>query len=163
MYEEAPEELPPTFQHELIARTAGVWDVDCEYFLDPANPIETKAVETITMLGPFWAVSRFEGEFMGKPFVGAATLGFDPMRGMFVSTWVDSKSPHLNRFEGSIDETGKVLTLEGENQNPMSGEPTMFRAVEEFVSSDTMTFKMNMDFPGMGDIELLSYVYTRRS
>ena len=92
-----------------------------------------------------------------------ATLGFEPTRGKFVSTWVDSVNPHLSTFHGTLDESRKVLTLEGTNPNPMTGEPTMFRAVQEFISGDEMTFKLGMELPGLGDVEMLSYSYKRRS
>ena len=32
---------------------------------------------------------------MGAPFVGRATLGYEPHTGKYVSTWIDSMSPVL--------------------------------------------------------------------
>ena len=95
-------EMPqPTPEHDLIIKNAGVWDVKCRFFMAPdAPPLEADGVDTVTTVGAFWAVSRFESDFMGMPFCGASQFGYLTAEKCFVSTWVDSMSTFLFVMKG---------------------------------------------------------------
>ena len=53
------------------------------------------------------------GGMMGMPFQGRATLGYDPKREIYESTWIDTMNPHLYVFRGRKNDAG-VLELTGE-------------------------------------------------
>jgi hypothetical protein len=42
------------------------------------------------------------------------TLGFDPAKGRFVGSWAGSMMTHFWVYEGSLDASGQVLTLDCE-------------------------------------------------
>src|SRR3546814_12079912 len=46
--------------------------------------------------------------------VCSSDLGYDPRRQRYVGTWVGSMMTHLWVYEGSLDDSGKVLTLDCE-------------------------------------------------
>ncbi len=65
---------------------------------------------------------------MGFPATGVRTLGYDPVKGKFVGTWIYSMSPYLWTYEGSLDATGKILSLEGRGPKPETpGELARYR------------------------------------
>lgn len=151
----------PTPEHGLLMETVGEWDVDCTYFMGPGEPMKTTARETIEALGSFWTVSLFRAEFMGQPFCGRATSGYDPAKGKWVGTWIDSMMPHLFVMEGDIDPETKVLTMHCEGPAPMTGEMVPYRSTAEHLSDGRRRFEMFMTLPGAGEVKMFSYVYTR--
>jgi hypothetical protein len=152
----------PTAEHARLAANTGTWDVACTYYMDPSQPpMEVKAVETVELLGPFFTTSRFETEFMGAPFVGSATLGFDPAAGHWVSTWIDSMNPFMFQFTGAQAEDG-TLTMRGKGPAPGTGQLIDFRTTEVQTDPDHRVFEMFME-PGGGQEHLMfHYEYTRR-
>jgi len=97
------------------------------------------------MLGGFWIVNEMQSDIMGTPMTGIQTIGHDPARKKYVGTWVDSMTNHMWQYEGTVDQQGKVLTLEAEGPNFMAaGKLTKFRDVYEFKSADQIVVTSSM-------------------
>ena len=77
---------------------------------------------------------------MGKPYQSVFTLGFDPQSKKYIGTWVDSISSLLWKYEGSVDSSGKILTLETEGPCPLKPGISKFRDVLEWKSNDERLF-----------------------
>ncbi len=155
----------PTAEHARLKESAGTWSVDCTFFMDPSGePMQNTATEVVEMVGDFWTVSRFTCDFMGMPFEGRATLGYDPASGKWISSWIDSMSTFLFKFDGGYDAEGKVLTMTGKGPFPGSGSPdlTDFRTTEEQVDPDTRKFEMFITMPDGTENKMMSYVYSRQ-
>ena len=110
--------------------------------MEPGKPaIKAKGTETSRLIGGFWVVGEGKGEMMNMPFTSVLTLGYDPDKKKYVGTWVDSMSSYLWKYEGTVDATGKILTLETEGPCPMApGKLSKFREVTEFKSKDHRVF-----------------------
>jgi len=160
--EAAPPQPQPTAEHERLAEHVGVWNVHCQFYMDPSQPpMEVQARETVEMHGAFWAVSLFEAEMFGAPFKGRATLGYDPEAQEYVSTWIDTMSPHLFKFTGNFDASGKVLEMSGEGFDCMTQTMTTFRTTEEHRDDGSRVFEMFMKMPDGAEWKLFTHVYTR--
>lgn len=159
----APPAMPqPTAEHSRIAESVGVWNVECEFNMAPGQPpMRVDARETVQALGPFWTVSRFESDMFGSPYVGSATVGFDPARGKYVSTWIDSMAPAMYSFEGTVDAGGKLLEMHGEGPDCMGGGIAKYRTTERRVSRDERVFEMFMTSPGAPEMKLFRHIYRR--
>jgi len=96
---------------------------------------------------------------MGNPIRGLATTGFDPTKNKFVGTWQDSSNPFFYYFEGELDAEG-VLTMTGENADPMSGAIVMYRSVEK-LAKDERTLELYIEYSKDKIIKILEYEYTR--
>ncbi len=149
-------------EHEMLLEAAGTWDVDCTYYMGP-DPMKMSATETVEMLGPFWGVSKFEADFMGQPFVGRCTVGYDANESQWIGTWVDSMSPHMFIMKGGYDEAGKVLTMHCRGPSMATGEMTDFRTVETRVDADQRAFEMYTTMPDGSEVMMFHYDYTRAS
>jgi len=133
----------PTAEHQALASEIGVWDAETKFWMAPdAPPIASKAFETNTMLGGLWLISEFEGDLGGMPFHGRGQFGYDPVAKKFVGTWIDSMNPHLSVMEGSMDATGKILTMMSKGRDPRSEKETLTKMVTTYLDEDHKTFEM---------------------
>lgn len=152
----------PTPEHARLESGLGRWNVKCTYFMDPSQPpMVCDAVETVEPVGPFWTVSLFESEFMGMPFRGRSTLGYDPQKKKWVGTWVDSMSPSMFVMEGGYDAAGKVLTMHCRGPHMATGEMVDFRCVTTHTGPETHEFDMYMTDPQHGEVQMFRHEYSR--
>jgi hypothetical protein len=142
-----PDMPVPVKQHEWLHQFVGEWETAVEVTMEPGTQsMKGKGKETARMLGGFWVIGEGKGEMEGMPgpMTSLLTLGFDPDKGKYVGTWVDSMNSYLWKYEGSVDATGKVLTLETEGPCPMKPGLVRFKEVTEFKSRDHRVFTSSM-------------------
>lgn len=137
----------PTKENEWLQKFVGTWESEVEIYMEPGKePMKSKGSEVARMIGGFWLLSEVNAEMMGTPFTGIMTLGYDAKSQKYVGTWVDSMAGYLWKYEGSVDETGKILTMETEGPCPMMGpgKMFMFKEVTEFKSPDERVFSSSI-------------------
>src|SRR5690606_36149654 len=120
-------------------------------------PMELVGRDTIEAHGPFFTIGRFEADLMGMPFRGLATVGYDPVEEHFVSTWIDSMSPHLFRFTGKLDADGKVLEMTGRGPAPGAAVMTEWRSREEHLADGSRHVEMFVAMPGGDEMRLFEH------
>lgn len=152
----------PTAEHNKLKETTGVWNVESTFYMDPnpdVPPMVSQAKETVEMFGPFWTCSTYESDFMGQPFFGKSTLGFDPEKGEYVSTWMDTMSPTFFHFRGKYE--GETLVMRGRAFDCMSKMETNYRTTELYKSPNERVFEMFMEMPDGNEFKMMTHVYTR--
>jgi len=158
---EAPAMPTPGPEHAVLKDGAGSWDATVEAFAAPGQPpMLSKGSETATMVGGFWLVSDFKSEMMGQPFRGHSTLGFDPAKKKYVSTWIDSMTPSLSVGESDYDAATKTFTgwTDGLDHR---GRPTRFKTVTVFKDPATRIVTMSMKGPDGKEMTVMRITYTR--
>jgi hypothetical protein len=117
----------------------GEWTSEAEMKMKPDEPtVKSQGTESVRSLGGLWILAEGKGEMPG---CGAATmlltLGYDPQKKRYVGTWVGSMMTHMWVYDGTIDATGNVLTLDTEGPS-MAGDGKMsrYQDVIEFKSDD---------------------------
>ncbi|HEY9745251.1 MAG TPA: DUF1579 domain-containing protein [Oculatellaceae cyanobacterium] len=142
-----PVDFPkPNAQHAWLQQFVGEWDSDVELMEPGSNtPIKKKGSESVRAVGGFWIISESKGDMMGTPFTGVQTLGYDTVKQKYVGTWVDSMTDYMWQYEGSVDPTGKILTLDSEGCCPMKpGETIKAKDVIEVQDKNHKVFKSFM-------------------
>jgi hypothetical protein len=136
--QDSPEFPAPQKEHEWLLQFVGEWETESEALAAPGGPaMKCKGTIHSRTLGGFWVVSELKSEMMGKPMVAVQTLGYDPQSKKFIGTWVDSMMSHLWKYEGTIDRSGKVLTLEADGPSfTQPGKLARYRDVYEFKGKD---------------------------
>lgn len=125
----------PRKEHRWLERLVGEWSYEAEAVMAPGQPPEvSRGTESVRSLGGLWIVGEGRGECPGGgPAHTLLTVGFDPEAGRFVGTWVGSMMTHLWRYDGWLDEAGKVLTLESEGPSfSGDGATAKYRDTTEF-------------------------------
>ena len=141
VFAQAPDMPKPVKEHEWLQQFVGEWNSEFEIFHDPSQPpIKGKGTETSRAIGGFWVVGEGNSEMMGMKFSSLLTLGYDPDKKKYVGTWIDSMASYLWKYEGTVDATGKILTLETEGPCPMRPGPVKYKEVTEFKDKDTRVF-----------------------
>ncbi len=129
----------PGPEHEMLHKFAGDWDCTVAFMGQ-----ESKATaHSRVILGGFWLVENFKGEFGGAPFEGRGTMGYDPVKKKYVGSWIDSMSPSLFVMEGEYDKDNKCFTETGEGPG-QDGKLMKMKNHYEFKDADTIVFTMYM-------------------
>lgn len=132
-----PEMPKPQKEHEWLKKFTGEWNTVTEIHMAPGQPpLKATGSETAEMLGGFWVIGKTKAEMMGAPFSGIMTFGFDPAKKQYIGTWVDSNTSTMWNYTGTLDTSGKILTLESKGMCPMEGKVCTFRDKIEFKSDD---------------------------
>lgn len=146
LFAQEPEPPQPQAEHDWLKQFLGTWTTKFDAKGVPGQAdSQTEGKIEAKMLGEFWVVSKYEMETGGEKMQGLQTLGYDPKSKKYVGTWVDSMFNHLWKYEGSVDKSGKILTLEADGPNFLEGgKSARFRDVYEFKSKDEFTLKSEM-------------------
>jgi hypothetical protein len=134
--QEPPKMPAPQKEHEWLKQFVGEWETEAEMVLEPGKPpVKSRGTESARLLGGFWIVSEFKGEFLGVPMTGIMTVGYDTQKKKYVGTFVCSSCDQLWKYEGTVK--GQVLTLETEGPNPTTpGKTCKMRDVMEIKGND---------------------------
>lgn len=132
--QQTPEFPGPEKEHQWLQKFVGEWATTSKATMGPDQPpMECTGTIKSRMMGGFWVVNEIKISFQGDPMLALQTIGYDAAKKKYVGTWVDSATNHMWLYEGTIDESGKKLTLEAEGPNFMSeGKLTKFRDAYEF-------------------------------
>lgn len=160
-----PPGAKPTPQHKVLAREAGVWDATIRDYSQGPEASESKGVETNTLIGGLWLISDFQGSAGGVTFRGHGLYGYDPKKGKYVGSWVDTLSSEMNVLEGTYDEASRTMTMTGEATDPASGRKFKEKLVTKFDSDDarTFTFFIVGGGPNGSDQKLMEIAYKKRA
>jgi hypothetical protein len=129
----------PQKEHAWLQKLVGEWTSDMECVMGPDQPpMKSKGSEVTRSVGGLWTMGEGTGEMPdGSKATSVMTLGYDPQKQLFVGTFIASMMTHMWKYEGTLDASGKVLTLDTEGPG-MSGDGKMmkYKDIITFVSDD---------------------------
>lgn len=131
---QVPEMPKPTKSHEWLKQFVGEWEADAEGLMGPGQTVKCKGSMKYRMMGDFWLVHEGVSEMPGMKVSYLSTLGFDTEKKKYIGTWADSAMNHLWIYEGTVDDTGKSLSLNAEG-------PDMTKPGKKAKYQDVYTFK----------------------
>ena len=154
----AAEGMPkPGPQQAALAKAEGVWDATMEM---TGRPPSKGRSEQKMVLGGFWLEDRFTGNFGGMSFEGRGMTGYDPIKGKYVGTWVDSMSPGVMVTEGTFDEKTRTLTMVGDGYD-QTGAKVKHRMLTIHKDANTVVFEMYMTGADGKEMKTMTITYTR--
>jgi hypothetical protein len=128
----------PLKEHEWLKQLEGEWITEMEAVMGPGQaPLKSKGSEVVRPLGGFWTVGEMKSDIMGTPVTGIMTLGYDPKSNKYIGSWVCSVDGHFWKYEGTVDASGKILTLNTEGPSMAApGKMAKMKDVIEIKSKD---------------------------
>src|SRR5262249_34345435 len=117
--------------HKKLNDCVGDWDTVSKMWMDGpgSKPTETRGHSSIKwVLDGRFLLEEFDGEMpmpdatgnvTMKPYKGMGLFGHDNVRNMYVANWANNRSRKIVNMPGKFDQSGKVLTMYGEMDEPM--------------------------------------------
>jgi hypothetical protein len=137
----------PQKEHEWLQKLVGEWNYEHECSMEPGKPPEKfKGSEMVRSLGGLWVLCEGQGEMPGGGMANVVmTLGYDPQRKRYIGTFIGSMMTHLWVYDGALDSSGSVLTLDTEGPDMATeGKMTKYKDVIEFKSNDHRVLTSHM-------------------
>ena len=155
----------PLKQHDWLQQLVGKWTFEAECNMGPGQePMKGKGTETVRSIGGLWIHGEGRGRMPGAgPYTCILELGYDPQKKRFVGSWIASMMTQQWLYEGKLDRSGKVLTLNTEGPHITDPSRTAkYRDVIVFKNRNRRELKSQM----LGDNgkwqELMTARYTRK-
>lgn len=114
----------PGSVHKKLGAFVGNWNtISEENQNDGKPPVINKGTAEIKWVneGRFLHFTT-TGKQFGLPFTSVSLIGYNNLRKKITSVWSDNSSTAFFITEGTIDETGTIITLYGKTDDPDTGE-----------------------------------------
>lgn len=150
-------------QHKMLGNMVGEWEGDITMWMEPGQPPQNSkgTVKYESVFDGKYIMGKFSGDMMGMPFSGMEICGYDNVKKVFFSFWIDNMGTGTMYLEGSFDEKSNTLNYSGETVGPM-GNKMKVREVTTVIDKDHSKFEMFMDM-GSGEMKSMEINYTRKS
>jgi hypothetical protein len=166
MMKKMEEMAAPGPEHQTLASLSGEWETEARcYMAGPDAPptISKGTCKGRMILGGRFLQEEFDGDMMGKKFHGMGLTGYDKLNKKFINTWIDDMGTGVLVSQGTCDASGKVLTLSGKMDDPMTGQKDKeVRLVTRILSPDKHTFEMH-DVALGEKSKVMEITYVRKS
>lgn len=139
--------IEPQKEHVWLQQFVGEWTYESECSMEPGKePEKFKGTENMRSIGGLWVQGESYGEMPGGGIATMViTLGYDPQRERFVGTFIGSMMTHLWLYDGSLDASKKVLTLNTEGPSCTGAEKLVkYKDVIELKSADHRVMTSHM-------------------
>lgn len=101
--------------------------------------------------------------YRGDPpgFEGRGYWGFNELTGNYETFWADTASSMMQVDTGTVDQTGKVWTMEGRFTHPQTGDPMVKRSVVTLLDADTHRIDVYFIAAGQEQTRAMRMLYRR--
>ncbi len=156
--------MTPGDMHKVLAAATGSWTEEITMWMDPAQPPikSTSTSEYKMVLGGRYQQANITGSFSGMPFEAMSLIGYDNMKKMFVSTWIDNMGTGILNSEGPYDAATNTITLIGTSAEPMSGKDMKMRETIRMTDNNTMIMEMYSTMGGGKEVKSMEIKLKRK-
>lgn len=154
--------MQPGSEHAWLAKQEGDWAIEIKYW-QPGNPEAMVSLGecTNTMVkGGRYLEANCTGNVFGMPLEGRGITGFDNLRKIYFSTWIDNMGTGLAYSEGTMDKEG-VLVLKGTMTDPSAGGVVETLSKLHFEGDDKQVMKMYGNESGE-EVLVMQITYTKK-
>ena len=158
-------EVAKTKEHAWLQRIVGEWTGEGTAEMGPGQPTQTFNVEeSVRPIGDVWIQGEGRGKMPdGTPSTTLVTLGFDPDRKRFVGTFIGSMMTYLWIYDGELDRSERILTLNAEGPS-MAGDGKMakYQDIVEVKDENHRTLSSQILMPDGTWTKIMTAHYRRR-
>lgn len=144
--------LTPGEPHKQLAKMAGDWTFTNKMWIAPGQPPaeSTGTMHGETILEGRYVQTAWKGDFMGQPFEGRGTEGWDNVGKQYVSSWVDNMGTGIMHSTGTCENGFKKCSVSGEMFDPTTGQKTTMKSVIIWIDDNHFKNEMYSKDPASG-------------
>jgi hypothetical protein len=152
----------PGVPQKQLAALVGTWDAVNKFWMDPAGEpmVMTGTMEYEMTMDGRYLEETIQADFMGQPFVGHGLYAYNNATGKVEASWIDNMSTAIYRYEGSINDAGDEIVLEGKYMDPVTKEWKHTRSVMQF-SGDELLY-VSYDIVDGNEVKTMEVKGTRK-
>ncbi|OJF96633.1 DUF1579 domain-containing protein [Pararhizobium antarcticum] len=130
-----------TNEHRWLQQLTGRWQVTFDMQDHPLWQ------EDVRLLDGLWSIAELSGPMPdGNSATMIMTLGYDPALHRFVGSTIGTMMSNLWVYDGGLDETGTILTLDCEGPDMTdAGRTARYRDIITIIDADTRRFSSRME------------------
>lgn len=134
----------PGSAHKVLADMAGTWTYKAKHWMAPnAKAEEGSGTSQLKMiLGGRWLQHETKTAMMGMTYEGLGTTGYNNVKKVYETTWIDNMSTALMKGEGTFDAASKTLKEGGTYSCPMAGKDMSYRTEWTILDKNNMIYSM---------------------
>ncbi len=155
--------MMPSERHQVFAKMAGKWQGKMKLWNgeNPSQPPSESSDESEAKLqhGGRFLLEESKGTIMGMPSQRTSLIGYDNHKKVYTQVFYSNMATATNIAQGTLDASGKVLTLFGEFDDP-SGK-YKFKNVIRLQSDDVHIFESYRIRPDGTEHRAIEGVFTR--
>jgi hypothetical protein len=154
--------MTPGPMHQMLSSEVGEWKTEISMWMDPSQP-PTTAEGTMVCVALFdgkYFRSEHKSVFMGMPFSGIETFGYDNAKKTFFTTWIDNMGTGIMYLEGKFDEATQTVTYTGTMTDQM-GKEVKVRETLKVIDNDNIYSEMYMNMNGK-EVKTMETKLTRK-
>jgi hypothetical protein len=156
--------MTPGGPQKKLARLAGDWTFTNKAWMAPDQP-PVEASGTMhgeLLMGGRYVEHTWKGNFMGMPFEGRGTDGYDNVGKMYVASWLDNMGTGIMHTTGTCDEAVKVCTYAGDVWDPMTGKKSAMKSVITWIDDNNFKNEMYGTMPNGKEAKMMEIVAKRK-
>jgi hypothetical protein len=156
--------MTPGEPQKRLSRLAGDWTYTIKAWMAPgAPPAEsTGTMHGEVLFGGRYVEHHWMGNFMGMPFEGRGTDGYDNVGKMYVASWIDNMGTGIMHSTGTCDDAGKACTYSGDMWDPTTGKKSTMKSVITWVDDNTFTNEMYGNDPSGKEMKMMEITAKRK-
>jgi len=151
--------MTPGEMQKMLAAANGKWSEDITLWMAPGQPPSksTGIVDYKMILGGRYQQGNITASFNGMPYEAVSITGYDNMKKLFFSSYVDNMGTGVLNMEGPYDAATKTITLTGIELDPMTGKEMKMRETLKMVDDHTEVTAM-YDITGGKETKLMEII-----
>lgn len=155
----------PGPMHQMLAKSAGNWTEETTMWMAPGTPAmkNTATSTNVMIMDGRYQQSTHTGNFMGMPFTGVSTTGYDNTRKVFTNTWIDNMGTGIMYSEGVYNEKNKSIEFKGKCTDCTKGKSVDFRQIMYFIDDNHQKMEMYMPDKTGKEFKGMEILFTRQS
>jgi hypothetical protein len=136
--------MTPGEMHQMLAKSTGTWNEELTMYSAPDAPPQkmTATCEMKMIMDGRYQEANHTGSFNNMPFQGHSIIGYDNIKKIFQSTWIDNMGTGITYMEGTYDPSTKMVTLNGKMVDAMTGKDEMVKQTWKYVDDNTQMIEM---------------------
>ncbi|HEX9979933.1 MAG TPA: DUF1579 domain-containing protein [Flavobacterium sp.] len=156
--------MTPGDVHKNLAMDNGTWTEETTMWMEPGGePTKgTMTAESKMILGGRYQETVHKGSFMGMPFEGISTIGYDNASKKMVSSWVDNMGTGIMHMTADYDGTSKSMEFKGEVTDPITKKAKPSREIFTLVDNDTRKMEMFDVTPDGKEFKTMEIIMRRK-